>query len=327
MRFPRRAGFTAAREVQASDTFSRAVLAGALVDALPYLAPRQRETLSALVVREAERVWASRVPGMQCPFRYFSGLPELPPDADTLAAAVLLLSWARPEWVDELAPAIEAMEEDIAHQGWVRTWQIADADTPATRDFLSRAVASHWGEAFDVGVNARVALALAALGRQKAARTLARSLITRQANDGTFTPRWYAGTILGTALCLSALSKVLPHAPAVEAARNALLALQREDGGWGTHRSEPLPTACALRALGTSTRQEVVDNGVQFLLDHQRRDGAWNESAWIAMPIRASADSPFRVASFGSRSVTTAFVVRALSVHFLRSDSRSESAS
>lgn len=312
MVFPKRAGFTAESETQTSDTFPRAVLAGALADALPHLSQGHCTAVRGLAAREAEHVWAARVPGMQCPFRYFPGLPELPPDADTLAAVLLLLAKVAPGHMAQLVPAIDALEADVNTRGWARTWQITATDPTSARTIMNRAIKDHWGDTFDVGVNAHVTLALTAVGRLDTARKVGQSLSTQQAEDGTFVPRWYAGEIIGTALCLTALRPVLPSARAVAVARHALLARQQQDGGWGLRRSDPLSTAYALWALSEDGPSDVLKRGAHCLLDHQRRDGTWNNVPWITMPIRGKGIGGCRVASFGSCSVTTALAVRTL---------------
>lgn len=316
MVFPRQAGFTPHSETQTTDTFPRAVLAGALAEALPQLPQAHYGVMRSLIAQESEHLWAARVPDMHCPFCYFPKLPELPPDADTLAAAMLLLAKTSPERLAELAPAIDSLEADVNVRGWARTWQIADTDPMPARATMNRAIKAHWGDTFDVGVNARVALALAAVGRFSAARKIAQSLIDQQELDGTFIPRWYVGEVLGTALCLTALKQILPSASATTRARHALLSLQRQDGGWGWRRSEPLATAHALWALGADCPRVAFERGASFLLERQRRDGTWNDDPWIAMPIRSKATGTCRVASFGSRSVTTAMCVRALALLF-----------
>lgn len=68
---------------------------------------------------------------------------------------------------------------------------------------------------------------------------------------------------------------------AVESARSDLLALQREDGGWGWltgSDSDALATGPAILALtqsGLTGKDETVQKAVKFLLDTQGEDGTW----------------------------------------------------
>jgi len=68
---------------------------------------------------------------------------------------------------------------------------------------------------------------------------------------------------------------------AIATARSELLALQREDGGWGWltgSESDALATGPAILALtqtGLTGEDESVQKAVKFLLETQHKDGTW----------------------------------------------------
>jgi ankyrin repeat protein len=85
----------------------------------------------------------------------------------------------------------------------------------------------------------------------------------------------------------------------IHAANTALLATQREDGGWAqlaTLQSDAYATGQALSALSESGAMPVTDpayrKGVKFLLDTQRADGSWFVKS-RAIPIQPYFESDF----------------------------------
>lgn len=130
-----------------------------------------------------------------------------------------------------------------------------------------------------------------------------------QADDGQWASAWYAGSYYGTYRAVSMLRAVWPGSRAIVRARSFLLWQQRPDGGWGEDRSDPLSTAFALLAL-TKCEADPHDpaamRGAGYLLATQESDGGWPMVIW------GSFSTPYGVQVYGSRTITTAFALKAL---------------
>jgi squalene-hopene/tetraprenyl-beta-curcumene cyclase len=315
MRFPRAAGFAGAVETHAAETFARAVLAGLLVDIADRLPPAA--SLRAVARREATRVAAARLADRAGGWSYFPTLPELPPDLDSLGAAVALFARAAPELLPLCEEPIALALGQAAADGGIETWLIAPSDAPADRAAMCRGVARHWGRGADVEVCARFydALALADPGRFGDAIVRgARFVASRQRPDGGWDAAWYWGEAQACDLGLRLLRRAPDaHEPCARAAE-FLLGAQRADGGWGAWESVPLDTALAVGALleAGAPPAPAVARAVAVLLDRQTLTGAWRGTPWIKMDIGRAAGRVTRTATYRSATLTTAFCVRAL---------------
>ncbi|MBN1908228.1 MAG: squalene--hopene cyclase [Pirellulales bacterium] len=115
-----------------------------------------------------------------------------------------------------------------------------------------------------------------------------------QEPNGSWFGRWGVNYIYGTGEAMSGLGAVGVSGddPAMAAAANWLLSVQQPSGGWGesiesyakphTHgqgAATASQTAWALMGLLAAGREHepAVTRGVQFLLDQQSDDGAWDE--------------------------------------------------
>ena len=124
-------------------------------------------------------------------------------------------------------------------------------------------------------------------------------LIEEQESDGSWFGRWGVNYIYGTSSALSALSLIAPKAYQKNINRGAawLVSCQNSDGGWGeTCHSYKNPvlkgkgistasqTAWALIGLLAATNatgfkaKTVIEQGVDYLISTQHRDGTWYES-------------------------------------------------
>lgn len=140
-------------------------------------------------------------------------------------------------------------------------------------------------------ITGHVLCALQAAGRlREKPHLLARALryLRRvQRYDGSFASVWFRETVAGTASVLEALAdcRLLETDPALRA-RQALLRLQNDDGGWGGQRLEASTaeeTSWAVLALlryGTDDRQVAgaAQRGVDWLCAQQREDGTWAQA-------------------------------------------------
>jgi squalene-hopene/tetraprenyl-beta-curcumene cyclase len=140
------------------------------------------------------------------------------------------------------------------------------------------------------------ALARHGLGPSHAAiRRGVEYLLGTQEQNGSWYGRWGVNYVYGTFLALRGLRATDPKAgrAAMAKAGRWLHSVQQPDGGWGEScasyakrqyvpaPSTPSQTAWALLGLTAAgdTRSTAVQRGVRFLLDRQRPDGGWDESA------------------------------------------------
>lgn len=316
MVFPRAAGFTPVEERQVSDVFGRATAANLLLDIAEL--GRDAEVAAAIrevVRREADYVAGAKAAGRAGGWSYFPGLPELPPDADSLAAALSLFARAAPQHLPLCAEAVALAVDGIAADGSMETWIVAPSDPPAERRRMARAIDTCWGRGTDVDVlaNFHHALFLAAPERhQDAIWRGAGRVVALQRGDGAWAASWYSGFTYASGLCLRLLRETGLGAAAVAPAIGFLRRTQAGDGSW---RQLPLETACGVWALAEADpagSQPEIARGVAALLGLQEADGAWPASPWIQMQIGRATGFILRVATHENRTITTLLCLKAL---------------
>lgn len=165
-------------------------------------------------------------------------------------------------------------------------------------------------------ITGHVLSALHATGRlAENPRVLERALgylAKAQRHDGSFASIWFRDGTAGTASVLEALGDCgLTGHPIAARARDALLALQNDDGGWSGLRHEGSTaeeTSWAIMALLQCPPSGAIDRavrrGVSWLAARQRFDGTWEpapiglyySAMWysdsqyaVALPLRAIA--------------------------------------
>jgi hypothetical protein len=147
--------------------------------------------------------------------------------------------------------------------------------------------------------------------KQAIANTMA-YLEAAQDNDGSWHSRWYWGRHYGTYRAILALTRLAPHSPALNRARNYLMSGQNADHGWGANgRSDPLSTAFAALALATLARPgtgRYIRSGLEYLLTTQQADGSWPACPFIAFP-RVGGPG---VHIYRSSTITTTFCLKAI---------------
>lgn len=320
MRFPSEMGFSARDELQSTDVFARAVLGDLLVD-MATLADTAAlaATFRDLAHRQAAHVAAARLPERACGWSYFPDLPELPADADSLAAALLLFVRAAPEFVPLCAEAVERVLQTQTDDGSIETWILSNAASGS--DAHDRSVAGirrHWGRDRAVDVCARFFRALHLHDAVRYGDAIARgSAFVRQCqdSDGGWRAEWYFGRCYPTMLAVELQAALDPGAPAIGRALAHLTATQRSDGGWGVWESVPLDTAVALWLLarhGNSLHRDAITGGLALLLGYQADAGYWRASPWIKMDVGRPQDFLSHTLTYQSRTITTAFCLRSL---------------
>lgn len=290
MTFPHAAGFTGASELQSGDVFSRAILGGLLLN-LADAAGGDAE-LQALAAEQAEHVAAQKLSDCAGGWSYFPGLPELPPDLDTLAAAIALFARTAPQHLALCRRPIEIALAQRAADGSIPTFLISDDDQPARLQAMRRGVTLYWGNTADADVLARFYRSLLRLDAAAYAPLAPLEwLAGLQQPDGDWVIPWYAGRHYGTHLCAELFDAIAPDAPAARAARAFL--------------SRPDAAASALDIA-------VSSGDRQALFELQAEDGSWPASPWIQMPIGRPGGRIVRTLRWQSRSITTAYCLRAI---------------
>ncbi len=319
MRFPRQAGFQGEQEEQSADVFARAVLASLLLDVVELDEDTAfEEAVQEVARREARHVAEARLRDRNGGWSYFPGLPELPPDLDSLAAALFLFARAVREYVHLCEEPIQLALNQIQPDGSLETWLVSPENPPAQRLLMEHGINNYWGRSVDVEVLARFFLALLAYDRQRfeaVACQGARFLLDQQKSNGTWESTWYWGTAYGTSLCLRLLDELGLGEEAGRRAQAFFLATQRDDGGWGEPQTVPLETALSLWILARwnfAAPSQAILPAVQFLLKQQGEDGSWNPSPWIKMEIGRPQGHIIRTLSYSSTTLTTAFCLRSL---------------
>jgi squalene-hopene/tetraprenyl-beta-curcumene cyclase len=313
MQYPAELGFGPEDTCYFGDVFQRALITDALCDA--DLAFNGR--LQPIIEREAQYLVNQRLPSTTGGWRYFSNLPELPPDADDLAQVMqaLLRAGRRDDVVLHGEAPLGVLLRDNSHRdGSFETWIVPATERTLLEERHAALVERVWGAGADCDVIPNLLYALHLYDAARFAEVIRRGvayLEGQQRDDGTWTSRWYAGSCYAIYVCLRLFDAVQPGSPAVVRAVRTLRATQRSDGGWGLDKieSDPLTTSLALLGLSAGQRAfgEVADHGRAARgMDAVRRmmdsDGAWPAQKLIFKALRAF---------HGSRTLTTTFALKA----------------
>lgn len=210
-----------------------------------------------------------------------------------------------PEPCDLFERAVRAVDRGLS---WMLAMQNDDGgwgafDRNNNRQFLCHVPFADHNAMIDPStpdITGRVLEALGTLGRRVGDPAVDRAvafLRRTQEPDGSWFGRWGVNYIYGTWQALVGLAAVgvPPGDSAVAAAANWLLAAQQPCGGWGESpasyadrrlRGQGDPTASqtawAVMGLLAAGRagQPAVTRGIRFLVDTQRPDGTWEETAF-----------------------------------------------
>ena len=319
MIFPRAAGFTPVDERQIADVFGRATMANLLLD----MADLSQDevmiaALRSIARREADYVARAKIGGRAGGWSYFPGLPELPPDLDSLAAALSLFARIAPEHLSLCAEPVALALAGAGAGGEMETWIVAPGDPPDDRQRMEWAIDNCWGRGTDVDVlaNFHHALFVAAPGRHaETIRRGAAKVIAMQRGDGAWAASWYSGFTYAGALCLRLLRETGVGRTAIASGTDYLRQAQAEDGSWGAKQPQALDTACGVWGLAEADpvgAAAEIRRGVRALLRLQTEDGGWPASPWIQMQIGRATGYVVRVATHENATITTALCLKAL---------------
>lgn len=313
MQYPAGLGLDAGDTCCSGDVFQRALLVDALCDADRVLDGR----LQPMIEREVRYLVSQRSDSTTGGWRYYMDLPELPPDADSLAQVIqaLLRGGQRDAVAQHGEPPLAVLLRDNSHlDGSFETWIVPATGRTALETRHAELVERVWGMGADCDVIPNLLYALHVYDAARFAEVIRKGaayLEGQQREDGTWASRWYAGSYYAVFVCLRFLSAARPAAPAVTRALQMLRDTQRRDGGWGIGdaASDPLSTALALlglsaghRAYGEAADLGRAERGIAALRSAMDAAGGWPAQKLIFKGLRTF---------HGSRTLTTTFVLKA----------------
>lgn len=242
--------------------------------------------------------WAVKRPNTEPSGWSFEFNNEFYPDIDDTAMVMLGLSHARSaRTAAQQACHRRALQWLLDMQSKDGGWAAFDVDN--NWEFLSHVPFADHNAMLDPtcpDITGRVLEALAAHGigsSHPAVRRGVEYLVRTQCDDGSWYGRWGVAYIYGACFALRGLRASGESDREAHVLRGGewLRSIQNADGGWGetcasydrgaftAGPSTPSQTAWALLGLlaGGDTTSRSLRQGVEYLLETQRPDGAWNE--------------------------------------------------
>ena len=314
MVFPHFLGFTGDHERHYGDVFQRAIIADALCDADDALGGALRPPIRREVTYLVGRRLTRGVGG----WSYFPTLPELPPDADDLGQViqVLVRSGCASLADEHAAAALRVLFGDCTlADGSFETWIIPARDRSAEQQRQLDAAREKWGTGPDAEVMANLLYALTLYDAPRFAvecRQGAEYIERVQQRDGSWTCRWYFGPYYGTYACARSLRALRSGAASLTRAADFIRRAQNPDGSWSQPSSksgDALSTALALLGLAAAMPASDVESED---MTRATRARAWLEEngdgdGWPSCVFIR----PSKLHSYGSRPITTAYVMKA----------------
>lgn len=320
MRFPDDMGLESAA-CQSGDVFQRAIIADALCD----LPPSLRASFAPVLDHELAHLLASRV-SERCGWSYLPELHELSPDADTLGQVLQVATRLGRAQRADFDPPIELVLTAGSYpDGSFETWILPpDVERERVHDRQAHFAKEAWGTGPDPEVMANLLYALTLWDQERFADRVSRGceyLVARQHPHGVWLSSWYRGPFYGTYVVTRLLvaTRSEPAIAAVARAAQTLLASQRPDGAWSSDDgARALDTAHAILALTYAYRlapsrelRDAVARGVAALGASRDAAGMWAADEFIYMDCGRARGEPGAVLTFGSRTLTTAYVLKA----------------
>jgi squalene-hopene/tetraprenyl-beta-curcumene cyclase len=257
-------------------------------------------TADWLISKEVRRKgdWSVKRPELEPSGWYFEFANEFYPDIDDTAQVLLALAHAHSaNGTKQEACTHRAVEWLLAMQGKDGGWAAFDVDN--NWEFLSAVPFADHNAMLDPtcpDITGRVLEALAACGvaaHHTAVQRGVEFLKRTQEVDGSWYGRWGVNYVYGTFLALRGLqaSGESDREAYILRAGEWLRSIQNADGGWGESCSSydnlvfmpapstPSQTAWGVLGLiaGGDTNSNSVRHGIEWLVEHQRSDGGWDE--------------------------------------------------
>jgi len=324
MGFPKDTGLVEKYDIYSGDVFQRAVVTEMLCKANKQWLGGQ---LDILLEQEVAYLIKQRHKQGVGGWKYFPKLATLPPDADTLAQVMqVFLCVGKTTPIREFClPPLEILFRDGIHEdGSFETWIIPAKERTLEQEAQRAAARSAWGEGPDPDVMANVLYAIALYDARKFQEVIQRGiryLEKQQTAEGYWKSTWYIGPYYGTYVVTRLLAWHSPDSERLTKSLEFLYSTQHPDGGWGHDRrntgSDALSTSLALLSLANlrPPREDVdrIKKGFKFLQRNQQDDGGWDKEAFIRMDLGRARGQPNQwILTYGSRTITTSFAVKAL---------------
>jgi squalene-hopene/tetraprenyl-beta-curcumene cyclase len=315
MPFPKEQGFTADQEMQCGDIFQRAIIA----DAMSAAARAGICNVDELIDREIGYLVSKRITSDPGGWKYFPCLPELPPDADDLAQVIILLHQSgRHDLIADYCtrPLEVLLSEGVMDDGGIETWILpkeGNREQALQLEWARKA----WGTGADVDVMANLLYALHLLDEVKY-KTIIQAgtdyIIRRQQANGTWEATWYFYHHYTAYICNRLIGLVCPGADAL---RKSVAHTLNCDFAWTAADNVFCPTTALGTALSILAAPAAVLTPIQLncLLVFMARSGnekmGWPASDFIKMQLGRPSGRVHDVLGYGSRTITTAFVLKA----------------
>ncbi|HEY9226781.1 MAG TPA: hypothetical protein VIP11_09055 [Gemmatimonadaceae bacterium] len=307
MRYPIEFDPTGTRPTQSGDVLQRAIITDALCDARTFFG----SSLDSLVASELQYLLGTSDRDVAGGWRIFPTIPEIPQSMLVLGEVAALterLGTTPPHArraIDEVLGALASQGErpDVRFSGWLphMTVDAGRSYSPTVLEEDRRAVLT---------ANARLCAALVTSANSGANRLVEQRMdwiVEQQAADGSWE------SLYAAYYCLRFMLARSPQSEAIGRAAEFVRRAQTPTGGWGWRRGFR-PTAfgtsmalLALHALADSIWSDPEDwnratRGRDFLRTLRDSSGRWPRTCFVEMSRW----------SHGSRSLTTAFVLKAL---------------
>ncbi|MEB3311171.1 MAG: hypothetical protein VKJ02_13155 [Snowella sp.] len=322
MLFPQTQGFTSPQEEHQGDIFARALIADTLWDLREHFG----EVWQPLIEQETNYLLSGQRQTGVGGWGYFPHLPELPPDADDLAQIMQVL--LRSQRQDEVKntcelPLAVLLKDNYYPDGSFETWIIPKNNRTPEQQLQDEWARLAWGTGPDPDVMANLLYALVLYDVERFSQVIEKGvtyLENQQKADGSWQSSWYHGPFYGTYVCLRLLALVRPLSPSLARGVNFLVGSQREDSGWGIEAvTDPLSTALALLGLAfaypegkTLIHKDFIFQALSYLQECQQSDQSWPSCRFIRMELGRASGNIRAILFYGSRTITTAFVIKAL---------------
>ena len=244
--------------------------------------------------------WAVKVRNTEPGGWYFEFNNEFYPDVDDTAQVLLALNKVdNPRERYHYDVCLRAIDWVFSMQCRNGGWASFDKDnTKMIFQYIPFADHNAMLDPPTVDITGRILEMLAIYGytrKDKRVEKAIKFIYDEQEPDGSWFGRWGVNYLYGTFLVLRGLEAmgVWNHEPQIQQAAEWIRMVQNSDGGWGescgsyddpTTRgvgvSTPSQTAWAILGLlaAGDNRSDSVAKGVRWLLEHQLKDGNWDES-------------------------------------------------
>jgi hypothetical protein len=265
----------------------------------------------SIIQQETDHIVNSKHPLVNGGWSYIPQLPDFPPDLDDLGAILQIAAKVKTESLHAICnDSIDLVFRCCMNpDGSIPTWTIDINDQSPAAISIRRCIDIIGGLGTHVEVIANFLEGLleydtGGVYTQHISKPI-QYLCDAQSPDGSWPAKWYWGNLYSTYRVANVLFKT-----GIESARTKkiypfLLSHQNNDGSWGNALDTSLGLLCLLNDPDKKYVPEM-QQALKWLLDNQLDMGSWAPSPFIKMETRNG------MLSYGSQTVSTAFVLKAL---------------